>query len=79
MRCFGTEDRRSPAETIAATSEVYGQIVFRGGDIKDLQVNEQPPAAAPAMSDPAILSATVRRRAAIAAPLPDLFDMCVIL
>jgi protein LSM14 len=55
VRCFGTEDRRPPAETIPATSEVYEFIIFRGNDIKDLNVLETP--AVPAgLTDPAIVS-----------------------
>jgi protein LSM14 len=53
VRCFGTEDRRPPAETILPTSEVYDYIIFRGSDIKDLQVNEPPPSP---VNDPAIIS-----------------------
>ena len=57
VRSFGTEDRPS-AKVIPPRSEVYEFIIFRGSDIKDLNVSEMPveePSSPP--QDPAILSA----------------------
>ena len=60
MKSFGTEGRRgNPAEEIAPSDNVFEYIVFRGSDVKDLQVFESPtPVAPPAPqvpNDPAIL------------------------
>ncbi|KAI9343449.1 Scd6-like Sm domain-containing protein [Zopfochytrium polystomum] len=60
VRSFGTEGRRtSPAESIPASQHVFEYIVFRGSDIKDLQVVNAPPAPQiPQLpNDPAILQA----------------------
>ena len=57
---FGTEDRKAPAETIPGSDQVYEYIVFRGSDVKELNI-VAPPAAPkeneqPQMpNDPAIL------------------------
>lgn len=61
MRSFGTEGRRGkPEEEILASDNVFDYVVFRGSDIKDLQVFEAPPKPTPppqpAMpQDPAIM------------------------
>jgi hypothetical protein len=60
VRSFGTEDRKDPAESIPASQNVYEYIVFRGADIKDLQVMNAPvipPMQMPPQvpNDPAIL------------------------
>lgn len=53
----GTEGRRGdPAKEIAGSENVYEYIVFRGGDVKDLRIEEtasQPRPQVP--DDPAIL------------------------
>lgn len=57
VRSFGTEGRPS-SKHIPPRSEVYEFIIFRGSDIKDLNVSEMPaeePTSPP--QDPAILSA----------------------
>lgn len=55
VRSFGTEDRPS-AKLIPPRSEVYEFIIFRGSDIKDLNVSEMPEEPSSPPQDPAILS-----------------------
>ncbi len=43
VRIFGTEGRRGGLDEIPATNQVYENIVFKGADIKDLQVNDSIP------------------------------------
>lgn len=66
VRSFGTEGRKGkPDEEIAASDQVYEYIVFRGSDVKDLRIEEQPavkenkPPVMP--DDPAILGVSTRR------------------
>ncbi|KAI9307443.1 Scd6-like Sm domain-containing protein [Cunninghamella echinulata] len=63
VRSFGTEGRRgNPDDEVAASDTVFDFVVFRGSDIKDLQVFEAPSKPAPpapqqhaqAIVDPAI-------------------------
>ncbi|KAI8880805.1 hypothetical protein K501DRAFT_324809 [Backusella circina FSU 941] len=61
VRSFGTEGRRGkPEEEILPSDNVFDYVVFRGSDIKDLQVFEAPPKPAtpqPSLpQDPAIMS-----------------------
>ncbi|CEP07481.1 hypothetical protein [Parasitella parasitica] len=62
VRSFGTEGRRGkPEEEILASDNVFDYVVFRGSDIKDLQVFEAPPKPTPPPQstmpqDPAIMS-----------------------
>ncbi|GAA5796778.1 Scd6-like Sm domain-containing protein [Helicostylum pulchrum] len=62
VRSFGTEGRRGkPEEEIPASDNVFDYVVFRGSDIKDLQVFEAPPKPTPppqqaVPQDPAIMS-----------------------
>ncbi len=55
----GTEGRRGGEQEIAASENVYEYIVFRGSDVKDLRIEEQPTVKKPpppqVPDDPAIL------------------------
>lgn len=58
---FGTEGRRdNVADEVAPSDSVYEYIVFRGSDVKDLRIEEQPkenepPKPPQVPNDPAIL------------------------
>lgn len=58
---YGTEGRRgNPAEEIAPSASVYEYIVFRGSDVKDISIADEPketqqPEPPQVPDDPAIL------------------------
>lgn len=77
VRSYGTEGRKkNKSEEISGTDQIYEYIVFRGSDIKDLQVCEAPqrpppPAQVQVPKDPAILGTT----APTASSIPPGFSM----
>lgn len=61
VQSFGTEGRKANlSEEIPTSDNIFDYVVFRGSDIKDLQVFEAPPSYKPAVSavEPTVIQDT---------------------